>query len=101
MEHKFDPESGQVYSETEVRFRRTKQSDWIGQPRGHVHGKKERSTTSGARSLADLAKIKVAKQFPSLTADHFASIPWSLADQVWEELLSMFVAPTKVLGFGC
>ncbi|KIV82050.1 hypothetical protein PV11_04186 [Exophiala sideris] len=89
MEHKFDPESGQVYSETEVRFRRAKQSDWIGQARGSRHMKRERRTETGARSLADLAKIKVAKQFPSLTADHFASIPWSLAEDVWEELLSM------------
>ncbi|KAI1608651.1 hypothetical protein EDD36DRAFT_447466 [Exophiala viscosa] len=89
MEHKFDPESGQVYSEAEVRFRRTKQTDWIGQARGGGYIKKERPVGSGARSLAHLAKIKVAKQFPSLTADHFASIPWSLAEQIWEELLSM------------
>lgn len=101
MEHKFDPESGQVFSEIEVRFNRTKQSDWIRQPRGRGKGKKERPAGSGARSLTEIARIKVAKQFPSLTVEHFVSVPWSMAEQIWEELLSMCVASFRAIGCGC
>ncbi|KAL2416716.1 hypothetical protein ABEF95_000300 [Exophiala dermatitidis] len=89
IERKYDPDSGQVYSETEVRFTRKPYSDWIGEPRTPALTKKSRPNAYGARSLADMAKIKVATQFQGLSPDHFGSVPWSMAERIWKQLLSM------------
>ncbi len=91
-ERRFDVESGQVFSETEVRFSRKQHSDWICEMKTPALVKKPRPNENGARSLADMAKIKVATHFGGLTADHFATVPWTMARKVWEELLLMYEA---------
>ncbi|EXJ84951.1 hypothetical protein A1O3_05626 [Capronia epimyces CBS 606.96] len=88
-EQKYDPESGQVYSEIEVRFNRRQYSDWIGEPKTPALVKKPRPNEHGARSLADMAKVKVATQFQNLTPDHFAAVPWSIAERVWNQLVAI------------
>lgn len=91
IERRYDAESGQVYSEMEVHFNRRQNSDWIGEPRtpslirraAPHHGK-------GARSLVDMAKNKIATQFRNLTEEHFLTVPWSVAEKVWKELLDQY-----------
>ncbi|OAP58994.1 hypothetical protein AYL99_06291 [Fonsecaea erecta] len=36
-----------------------------------------------------MARTKVAIQFRNLTPEHFATVPWSIAQKVWDQLLSM------------
>ncbi|KIW28509.1 uncharacterized protein PV07_08168 [Cladophialophora immunda] len=86
---KFDSESGQVYSEVEVRPHRNKYSDWIGKPRTAGVFKKPPANPTGARSLAAMSRIKVVTQFRNLTPEHFATVPWSIAQKVWDQTLSM------------
>lgn len=96
-EHKFDPESGQVFSETEVRFDRKNDSNG---PKGFNkpnRAKKIRPNLYGARSLADMASIKVASQIDNLTPDHFVDVPWSTAEKIWEWLKSMYGSTTTIL----
>lgn len=89
VKHKFDAESGQVFVEHEVPFKK-QHSDWIGEPKSPSLLKKQNPNGHGARSLADMAKIKVALSFSTLSSEHFAAIPWALAERVWEELVSMY-----------
>ncbi|OAG44123.1 hypothetical protein AYO21_01580 [Fonsecaea monophora] len=86
---KFDAESGQVYSEIEVRPNRSKYVDWIGEPKTPNLVKKPPPNSIGARSLGAMARTKVASQFRNLTPEHFATVPWAIAQKVWEQLLSM------------
>ncbi|EXJ67014.1 uncharacterized protein A1O5_09660 [Cladophialophora psammophila CBS 110553] len=86
---KYDSESGQTYSELEVRPNRHKYSDWIGEPKTPGMVQKPPPNENGARSLAGMARIKVATQFRNLTSEHFATVPWSMARRVWDQLLSM------------
>ena len=88
-EHKFDPESGQVYSEMEVRPSRNKHSNWIGELKTPSLVKKVRPNEHGARSLADMTRIKIVGQLKNLTSEHFATIPWLMAEMIWEQLLSL------------
>ncbi|ETI29569.1 hypothetical protein G647_02022 [Cladophialophora carrionii CBS 160.54] len=87
-EKKFDPESGQVYSEVEVRASRTKHLDWIREfstPRAVI---KPAPSAKGARSLADVARAKVVTEFSNLAPEHFASIPWTMAENIWEHVVA-------------
>ena len=89
-EQKFDPQSGQVYSETEVRPDRNKTLDWIGALKTPNLIKKPQPNEHGARSLADMASIEVVSQFENLSPEHFATVPWPMAQKVWEQLQSMY-----------
>ncbi|EXJ85727.1 hypothetical protein A1O1_06095 [Capronia coronata CBS 617.96] len=88
VERKYDAESGQVYSEVEVRFNRKQYFDWIGEPKTPGLIKKSRPNEHGARSLADMAVVKVAKLLPRLTPEHFAAVPWAIAEKVWKQVLA-------------
>ena len=93
IERRFDVDSGLVYSEVEVRFNRKQHSDWIGEAKTPALVKKPRPNEIGARSLADMAIIKVATQFRGLTPGHFESVPWDLAKKIWDELRSSYEYP--------
>lgn len=90
VQQKYDAETGQMFSEVEVRVNRKQYSDWIREPKTRSLVKKPRSNEHGARSLADMARIKVASQFRNLDPEHFETIPWSVAEKVWEQLLSTY-----------
>lgn len=93
IERKYDAESGQVYSEMEVYVNRRQNSDWIGEPRTPSLIRKAAASPlngKGARSLADMAKRKTATQFRNLTAEHFSTVPWPVAEKVWKELLDRY-----------
>jgi hypothetical protein len=91
IERKYDAESGQVYSEMEVYFNRRQNSDWIGEPRTpSLIRNASPLNAKGARSLADMAKNKTATQFRNLTAEHFSTVPWPVAEKVWKELLDRY-----------
>lgn len=96
IEQKWDRESGQVYSEVEVRFQKKMYSDWIRESKSPILTRKPRPNDHGARSLAQMANHKVATQFHSLSPEHFTALPWAMAEEVWMELLSMYESRWKL-----
>lgn len=89
-EKKFDPESGLIYSEIEVRPNRNKHADWTREfSTPHVVSKPA-TNARGARSLKDIASAKAVKEFHSLTTEHFAGIPWPLAEIVWNQTVAAY-----------
>jgi hypothetical protein len=88
-DQKFDPESGQVYLETEVTYNKRQHSDWMGASGHQGRVRIPRPTGNGARSLAEMAKSQVAMNFRHLTSEHFESIPWAVAENIWKELLQL------------
>jgi len=87
-EHKYDPDSGQVFSEVEVRFNSKRHVDWVKGPRNQIVSNRKSRHEKGARSLAETAIITVARHFEDLTPDHLASVPWPMAMRVWQQLVS-------------
>ncbi|KAJ9611109.1 hypothetical protein H2200_004292 [Cladophialophora chaetospira] len=85
---KFDPETGQVYSEIEIRPRRGKHQDWIRDFNTPHVVTKPAPNAKGARSLADIARSKVVKEFRNLTFEHFVSIPWAIAEKIWVQTVA-------------
>ena len=87
----FDPETGQVFTDTEIRFSRKQHSDWICENKTPGLFKTHQPPNDdGARSLFDMAKNKVARNFRSLGVAHFSEgISWEVAEQLWKELDSM------------
>lgn len=90
-ERKFDRETGQVYSEIEVRPNRSKNHDWVREFSTPNIVVNSGPNAKGSRSLADLARSKVVKESRNLSPEHFASIPWALAEEVWEQTVKMCV----------
>jgi len=92
---KYDTESGQVFSEIEVTLGRRTTSNWIGDFRTPSLAKKPTTVNAGrgVRSLADTAKNKVASEIRNLTAEHFLSVPWPVAETVWKEVLDRYGLP--------
>ena len=86
----YDPLSGQTFAESSVRVAKHQNSDWIGEyktpsllKRGaHYHD-------HGARPLQDMAKAQVARKMRGINPEHLRSMPWSMAEKVWEELVSI------------
>ncbi len=89
-EKKFDPESGLIYSEIEVRPNRNKHSDWTREFRTRHVISKPAPNARGARSLKDMASSKVVKEFHNLTTEHFATIPWTIAEKVWDQTVASY-----------
>ncbi|RMZ88014.1 hypothetical protein DV736_g4756, partial [Chaetothyriales sp. CBS 134916] len=83
----FDAESGQVFTETSVSVGSRQHSDWTGELKTPLLLKKSRPNASGARSLAGTARTKVIRNFRCLTPEHFASIPWDVAQKIWQEVV--------------
>lgn len=88
--HKYDPDSGQVFSEVEVRFNSKRHVDWVKGPRNQIVSNRKSRHEKGARSLAETAIITVARHFEDLTPDHLASVPWPMAMRVWQQLVSRY-----------
>lgn len=86
---KFDQDSGQVFTEMEVPFNKKQYSDWIAELKTPGLLKRARNNETGARSLFEMAKNKTARQFRELDADHFELVPWSIAEKVWQEVVSL------------
>ena len=84
---RFDPESGQVYSEAELRPNRTSTTNWIREFSSPHVVTTPQPSPKGARFLADIARIKVVRELGNLTSDHFAAVPWTVAKEVWETLV--------------
>ncbi len=95
-EHKFSAESGLVFAETEVRVNRRKHQDWIRGLSTPDLAKRPRPNASGARSLLEMATIKVATEFLNLDPDHFATISWELSEKVWKVLKSLYDPDTTI-----
>jgi hypothetical protein len=77
-----------MYSEAQIPVNKRQHSDWIGELRTPSTAIKPYPNKGvGARSLARMASIKLAYSFRGLTRDHFAEIPWALAEIIWEEVV--------------
>ncbi|KAJ9502623.1 hypothetical protein H2202_001744 [Exophiala xenobiotica] len=87
-EHKYDPDSGQVFSEVEIRFNSKRHVDWVKARRGPIVSNRKSRHDKGARSLAEMAIITVARHIEDLTPDHLASVPWPMAMRIWQQLVS-------------
>ena len=84
----FDVESGQVYTESHARVGSRHHSDWIGELKTPSLVKPVPLNPEGARSLLQMARTCVIKQVRSLNYDHLSMIPWSIAQDIWEEILA-------------
>ena len=87
-EKAFDVESGQIYTETQVRVASKQHSDWIGEFRTPSLLKPSRPNAQGARTLLDMAKTCTVKELRSLSSEHFMMLPWSAAKGIWEEVVA-------------
>ncbi|KIW11629.1 hypothetical protein PV08_10931 [Exophiala spinifera] len=88
VEQKYDPGSGQVYQEKEIRFSSKRNTDWARERVGRDLALKDRPPKKGTRSLAETATFELARHCEDLTPEHFASVPWSIARRVWDRLVS-------------
>ena len=89
-DQKFDPESGQVFSETEVRPSRSSQTDWIREFSTPRVVTKPVPNSRGARSLGDIARTKVVHKFHILTPEHFETVRWAVAEKIWDIVLKTY-----------
>ena len=64
-------------------------SDWIGELKTPAIVKNKRSNENGARRLFDMTKAVVAREMRGVECDHFAGIPWRVAEQIWAEIEEM------------
>ena len=89
-EEKFDAESGQVYTETEVPFNRRQRSDWICEYKTpDLFKSRQVPSSHGARSLFNTALNQLVRNYRSLDPEHFAGVvPWEVADRLWEEIVT-------------
>ena len=86
-EKKFDVESGLIFYESEVRPNRGRPTDWIREfSTPHVVTKPV-PNSNGARSLSDIARTKVVQEFPNLSSEHLATVPWSVAEKIWDKVV--------------
>lgn len=92
-ETKFDSDSGQVFTETKVRVNRKHGADWICEYKTPKLLKSHQAANGhGPRSLFQIAKSLLVRNFRSLTVDHFAAtVPWEIAEKVWEEITITYV----------
>lgn len=85
----FDHDTGQMYTEAQVRVNSRHHSDWIGELKTPSLARKFRETDyRGVRSLAATATTQVAYQFRELSAEHFATVPWPLGRNIWSQILT-------------
>lgn len=85
----FDLGTGQIYSETHAWVSSRQHSDWIGKLKTPSLAQHPRPNVGpGARPLAAMATIQLSQHFRELSAEHFASVPWSLAKSIWKQVLT-------------
>ena len=85
----FDPDSGQVYTETIVPARRNNAS-WVwstlGRPedvRTHQHPQ------AGVPRLVDVATCTLVANINMLTPESFEGVPWSVAERIWQRVTKL------------
>lgn len=81
-----------MFVDYEVRFNKRQHADWIRDYRTPELARRANlvSDGKGARSLASLAQSRVAAQIRDLTPDHFDMIPWTMAEDIWRDLLARY-----------
>jgi hypothetical protein len=83
----FDPVTGQMYTEAQVRVRSRHHSDWIGELKTpSLAYPLKTPNKAGARSLAGMAIAQAAHQIRDLTPEHFAHVPWRVAEPIWRQI---------------
>ena len=82
----YDSDTGQIYSESEVRVSSRHHSDWIGELKTPSLEKRTQPHERGARSLFAMARIKVAAESRNLSAEHLSMVPWPIGKQIWEDI---------------
>ena len=82
----YDIESGQVYIEKTVRASKKQKVNWIHQYKTPSLVRGRHANKAGAASLFDMAKAKVARETPNLTASHLEVLPSSVGRKLWDEV---------------
>ena len=82
----YDSDTGQMYSESQVRVSSRHHSDWIGELKTPSLEKRTQPHERGARSLFAMARIKVAGESRNLSAEHLSMVPWPIGKQIWEDI---------------
>lgn len=86
----YDESSGQVFAESSIRISRQHGSDWIGEYKAPTLLKKITPRNAhGPRSLSEIANAQVARNMRSITPDHLRDMPWAVAENLWEEIVSI------------
>lgn len=84
VEHRYDSENGQVYTESIVTARR-KVHPWyngtVGSP-----AEVKRSITSGATTLKEIAMCILLRNLDRLELDSFQNVNWTLGHIIWERI---------------
>ncbi|RMZ85788.1 hypothetical protein DV737_g349, partial [Chaetothyriales sp. CBS 132003] len=83
----FDGESGQVFTDTSVSVGSRQHWDWMGELKTPLLRKKWPPSARGARSLVETTRTAVIRGFRRLTPEHFSSIPWAVAQKIWQEVI--------------
>lgn len=86
---KYSVLSGQVYREIEVQSHKKQGSNWVGALKTPAIVKNKRPNNNGARRLFDMAKAVIAREMRRVESDHFAGIPWRVAEHIWAEVEEM------------
>ena len=82
----YDSDTGQMYSESQVRVSSRHHSDWIGELKTPSLEKRTQPHDHGARSLFGMAKIKIAAESRNLSPEHLSMIPWAIGKQIWDDI---------------
>jgi hypothetical protein len=90
-EEKFDAESGLQYTEATVCVGRGRTADWIGEPRTPSLIPRTKPNARGARSLAEMARLRVIQQMRNLTPEHFEVVPWLTSEGIWDQTVALYL----------
>lgn len=86
----YDQDTGQMYTETQVRTVSRHHTDWIGEFKTPSLVKATRRTEDGTQRLFTIAVNAVVKQLRALDRDHFVNIPWNAAKAIWDEVIARY-----------
>lgn len=84
----FDVETGQVYTESQVRIGPRHHLDWIGELKTPSLVQASQPGLTGARTLMAMAKACMVRQLRSLDQEHLTTVPWTIAQALWEEIVT-------------
>ncbi|KAL9107149.1 MAG: hypothetical protein Q9227_007929 [Pyrenula ochraceoflavens] len=85
--HKYDKDSGIVYTESLVTATPTS-LDWTGNYATPSLVKPRLPHACGAASLLNTAKAVLARHMRWLTTEHLEAIPWIIGAQLWDEIVA-------------
>jgi len=87
MSRKFDPESGQVFTEYAVSARQASPLQWLLQTRPGAEELSARSDKqTGLSPLREICMRTLLHNVSNLEAEALQGVPWELAKRIWERM---------------